>query len=228
MAKQLRLETEETRDTPQVHIVDDDKLWLDAVVSMVESGGFCAVPHVNVGEFMSGLRPNEYSCILLELRMPDVQGMSLMRELYANHRGIPVVMMSDDPTINSAIEALRCGALDLLVKPLRRQALLNRVIAALEVARVGRRRRQRVEEILQMVERLTPRETEVMHLLRAGLTVKQIAYDLGLSHKTVHVHRSRVLDQMRVDSPVCLANLIHDLESLQSPTQFTALAGSTA
>lgn len=202
---------------PEVYVVVDHRLLLDSITAIVRSAGWTAIPHIDAGGLLAALTPDSFACVILDSRMPGVQGTSLLRKLYADHPKVPVIMIGGDADIESAMEALRSGALDFLVKPFLPEELLDRLAQALEIAKVEHVTRKRIREIRLRIQSLTPREFEVMGFLRQGKPVKRIGFELGVSHKTIQVHRARILHAMRIGSVVQLTNLLHELESLQAP-----------
>lgn len=206
-----------TLGAPRVHIVDDDRTILELITKVVRSAGLEPVAHEDAAAFLKSVDPKEYACAILDLVMPETSGLLVLREMQSRGALIPVVMVSGQGSIPTALEAMRSGAVDFLEKPFRVHELLERVHRALEVARDLHARAERVDTIRKRLEGLTPREAELMPFFCAGDSVKKIAFNFDLSPKTVQVHRARILERMGVTSVVELANVVHEMDSSAEP-----------
>jgi FixJ family two-component response regulator len=198
--------------TVRVHVVDDDPAILRVVAKFLGSAGVPSVCHSSAADFLQALEPDEFGCAVVDMVLPGVERFSLLQRLAQDFPGVQVIMMSGHGDIPNAVAAVRQGAMDFLEKPLVRQRLTGLVFGALEIAHERRARAVRGHNTRARIERLTPREIELLPMFCSGRSVKEIAFDLGLSHKTVQVHRSRILDRMQVDSVVELSNLLHEIE----------------
>ena len=207
--------SEEKPERVQVHVVDDDPAMRTLVVKILETDGLEAIPHASGPDFLSRLDSDGAGCVVLDLMMPQSSGLDVLRTLREDHPDLPVVMISGKGDIPKALESLRIGALDFLEKPFRPAQLVERVRQALAIARQRREQLTRARQIQRRIDSLTPREAELLPLFQHGRSVKEIAFELGLSPKTVQVHRSKILRVMQVPSLVDLTNLMHELEEIR-------------
>ena len=198
-----------------VHVVDDDTAVRTMVVRILEAEGLRAISHTSGGEFLSRLDPDEAGCVVLDLLMPRESGLDVLRSLQEDHSDLPVIMISGRADIPKALEAVRSGAVDFLEKPFRPTQLIERVQQALVVARRRRPQLRRARQIRRKIESLTPREAELLPLFQRGRSAKEIAFELGLSPKTVQVHRGKILRAMQVPTVVGLTNLMHEFENIR-------------
>lgn len=198
-----------------VHVVDDEQMMRTMIVQVLGNAGFRTADHASGAELLGALHPDESGCIVLDLLMPQKSGLDVLRSLRAERPELPVIMISGSGDISKALDSLRGGAMDFIEKPFRPAQLIQRVEKALALAGRKRRELSRAREIEQRIEGLTPREAELLPLFQQGRSVKEIAFDLGLSSKTVQVHRSNILRVMQAPSVVDLTNLMHELEGIQ-------------
>ncbi len=158
----------------------------------------------------------EAACLVLDVRMPGLSGTDLQRELQILNRSVPIVFITGHGNIPMSVQAMKAGAVDFLPKPVKDTDLLRAIEQALARAVRDRAERNELEDVLERVEKLTPREREVMVLVVRGLLNKQIAFELGTVEKTIKVHRARVMEKMQVDS---LANLVRLAEKVGIPSK---------
>ena len=193
-------------DQNVVFIVDDDEAVARSLRRVITSTGSEARAFTDAEEFLASYG-GEPGCLLLDVRMPGMGGLELQERLNEAGVDLPIVFMSGHGDVSTACTALRKGAVDFLEKPFREEALLECVEEALarqsERALVRKRRAERDE----LLGKLTAREREVLAALVAGRTVKEIAFELGLSHKTVQVHRSNIMEKTEARSVVELTRL---------------------
>jgi RNA polymerase sigma factor (sigma-70 family) len=190
---------------PIVFVVDDDPAMRDSLRWLLESVGLQVQTYATAAEFLAGRDPSTPGCLVLDVRMPGMSGLDLQEELRRRHTDLPTIVVTGHAEVPMAVRAVKAGAIDFIEKPFSDQLLLDRVRQALEIDRQEREARARREEARRRVGHLTPREREVLDLVVAGRANKEIASALGLSPKTVEVHRARVMEKMEVDS---LADLI--------------------
>jgi FixJ family two-component response regulator len=197
---------------PTVFIVDDDSGVRSSIRVLMKSVGLPATPYPSAKEFLDNYSPHQPGCLVLDIRMPGMSGLELQEAL--NERGavIPVIFISGHADIPMAVEAMRHGAFDFLPKPFRDQDLIDRIQQALA-------RDQEVRESLRehgrtraRIASLTPREKEVLELLTSGKANKMMAQDLGLSQRTVEIHRAHVMEKMGAKSVAQLVRMVMDLE----------------
>lgn len=183
-----------------VHLVDDDPAVRRAVSFVLKTSGFEVTQHVSGVEFLKEVRHAEPGCILLDIRMPDMDGLEVQRELNARGVTMPIVMLTGHGDVTAAVQAMKEGAVDFLEKPSAKDVLLRAIGNAFErleqagdVATAG-------ADAAVRIAALTPREREVLDGLAQGLPNKTIAYDLGISPRTVEVHRANVMTKLGVHS----------------------------
>ncbi len=188
-----------------VYIVDDDPDVRNSLRFLLESVQFRTQSFATAHEFLEAYRPTQPGCLLLDVRMPGMSGLDLQTHLSNQHVGIPIIIVTGHGDVPMAVRALKTGAFDFIEKPFNDEVLLNRVQQAVRVDRERLERERSHSEIKNRVAELTPREQEVMRLVVDGKSNKIIADLLGLSPKTVEVHRAHVMDKMKADS---LADLV--------------------
>ncbi|QDU33820.1 Transcriptional regulatory protein FixJ [Poriferisphaera corsica] len=191
-----------------VYIVDDDEAVRDSLVMLLTSMGMAAVPFESAEAFLESAQksPDQLSgCCVLDVRMPGMSGIEIQNKLGSLGINLPCIMVSGFGDVPSTVDSFKAGAVDFLEKPFNEQQLLDRVQAALLWDAEQRAYTEKLAEISMRYNRLTPRERQVMELVVEGKLNKQIAGELGLSHKTIEVHRAHVMDKMQADS---LAHLV--------------------
>jgi FixJ family two-component response regulator len=196
-----------------VLIVDDDAMVREGIQSLVRSIGLPVLSFASAAEFLRAKIPDVPKCLILDVRMPGQSGLDLHRQLVEANLEIPTVFISGHGDIPMTVRAMKQGAMEFLTKPVRGQDLLDAVQSALERDRALRNSRAEFESIRRRFESLTPRETEVLNLVVAGLLNKQIADELGTSELTVKTHRAHLMEKTQADS---LASLVRMAEKLKS------------
>lgn len=197
----------------QVFAVDDDPIVLRAIERMLRSHNIAVEGFTSPNAFLARLPYEGVACVLLDLKMPGLSGLDVQTAMMARGISMPIIFLSAQSDVPSTVRAMRGGAVDFLEKPMEEDQLL----AALERARLEsismheEQRRQRDAE--ERLARLTKREREVCDLVAAGLLNKQIAHELGMSEKTVKVHRGRVTRKLDVSSVAALVRLLSTRES---------------
>lgn len=192
-------------DSAQVHVVDDDPAVRDSLCFLLESAGFAVRTYASAVEFLAEAPRLRDGCVLTDVRMPDIDGLTLQRRLAELGNRVPVIVMTGHGDVPIAVEALKTGASDFLEKPFDDQHLLRAIGVALEASEAARVRRESEDALRARLESLTPREREVLDRLVGGLPNKTIAHDLGTSPRTVEVQRARVMEKMGARS---LADLV--------------------
>ncbi|MGA6983651.1 MAG: response regulator transcription factor [Candidatus Sulfotelmatobacter sp.] len=198
---------------PLVFVIDDDALTRDGIKSLIKSIGLRAEAFASAQDFMLAKRPDAPACLVLDVRMPGVNGLDFQRQLSEAKIHIPIIFISGHGDIPMSVRAMKEGALEFLTKPVRGQDLLDAVQKAVAHDRELRKERAELNELRNRFESLTPRETEVLNLVVAGLLNKQIAFELGTSELTVKTHRAHVMEKTQADS---LAHLVRMSEKLKS------------
>lgn len=195
-----------------VFIVDDDEAVRNSLRFVFKSVGLTASPFASAQEFLAAYDPNQPGCLVLDVRMPGMSGLALQEQLNLRGAIIPVIFISGHGDIPMAVEAIQHGAFDFLQKPFRDQDLIDRVQRALardQTNRAGLRERNRIRE---RFESLTPRERDVLALMTQGKPNKVMAADLGLSQRTVEIHRAHVMEKTGAASIAQLVRMAMDLD----------------
>lgn len=191
-----------------VFIVDDEPDVREAVEMLLASVGLAAEGHGSADAFFAAVDPGRPGCLVLDVRLPGMNGLRAQQELARRDYALPIVFISGHADIPMAVRAVQDGAVDFLEKPFGDQALLDRVERALEIDRERRRQAAERAEALAGYALLTPREREVLTCLLAGKVNKIIARELDLSTRTVEIHRARVLEKMGVRNASQLVRLV--------------------
>ena len=190
---------------PAVFIVDDDESVRKALSRLITSVGLKVETFSSATEFLKRDPYNGPACLVLDIRMPGLSGLDLQTELAKAQRTLSIVFITGHGNIPMSVQALKAGAVDFLEKPFEEQALLDAVHLAIQKDRLAKEKLTELREIQERVESLTPREREVFALVVTGMLNKQIAFELGISEKTIKVHRARVMQKMQAES---LADLV--------------------
>lgn len=191
--------------SPQVYVVDDDQAVRDALQLLLRSVKIESQVFASGQDFLAALDREARGCVLLDIRMPGMSGMDVQKEMNQRGAGLAVIFLTGHGDVPMAVQAMQEGAFDFVQKPFRDQDLLDTIRRALEQSDSQHEQREQVDEIRTQLAILTPRETEVLGKVVAGKSNKVIASDLGLSTRTVEIHRSRVMEKMQADS---LAHLV--------------------
>ncbi|NIR29127.1 MAG: response regulator transcription factor [Gammaproteobacteria bacterium] len=188
-----------------VFVVDDDPEVRESLQWLLQSAGFEVMTFDSPQAFLDTYHEEMYGCVLLDLRMPEMDGLALQRQLTARGIRLPVIILSAHVDVPTAVEAMRAGAVDVLQKPFEDQLLIDRINQALREDASTREREDEHAEIVARVATLTPREREVLDRLVEGATSKAVAQALGISVRTAEVHRANVMRKMQARS---LAELV--------------------
>jgi FixJ family two-component response regulator len=191
-----------------VFVVDDDDAVRDSLELLLRSVGLRAEAYRSAADFLAAHDPERPGCLLLDIRMPGLSGLDLQRELIARGAIVPVIFLTGHADVATAVRALHDGAVDFVQKPFRDQDLLDRVNKAIALDATSRADLARRTEILERMGALTARESEVMERVVDGSPNKAIAYDLGISERTVEVHRARVMEKMQATSLPHLVRMV--------------------
>jgi FixJ family two-component response regulator len=198
---------------PVIHVVEDEPDVRDALAMLVRSVGYRAQTYPNADEFLARYRPEHAGCLLADVRMPGMSGLELQERLSREDPALPAIIMTGHGDVPMAVRAMKAGAFDFIEKPFNDQVLLDRLAEAIAQARrsgdTAAGRRLAAARYAQ----LTPREREVMTGIVAGRLNKLIADDLGLSVRTVEIHRAHIMEKMQASSLSALVRMAMLLEN---------------
>lgn len=196
-----------TPDEAVVYIVDDDRSFRTSLERLLAASGYVAIGFESASAFLAEARLRRPACLLLDVRLPDLDGLDVQVELNARNVTLPIVFMTGHGSIPMSVRAMKQGAIEFLPKPFRPEELHDAIASALErdVRLCGAERL--AGRAQDLIAALTPREKEVLRWVIAGKLNKQIAFALGTSEKTIKVHRSRVMEKTNVNSVADLVRL---------------------
>ena len=185
---------------PIIFVVDDDEAVRLSTEMLVRSMGLRAESFDSAAEFLEDFDPQQPGCVILDIRMPGMSGLELQEHLNELGAKIPVIFVTGHGDVPMAVKAMKAGAVDFLQKPFRDQELIDRVHSALDRDSEHREESEARSRIQAHVDTLTSREIEVMDQVVEGRANKEIAFELGLSPRTVEIHRARVMSKMKAES----------------------------
>ncbi|HZB90368.1 MAG TPA: response regulator FixJ [Stellaceae bacterium] len=193
---------------PRIFIVDDDDAVRDSLELLLRSAGFNAVAaFASARDFLAEAGPVAGECLLLDVRMPDMDGLELQEELNRRDLRLGVIIMTGHGDVPIAVRAMKAGASDFIEKPFSDELLLDCVRRVRREAEAARRESGEGEEVRRRLQLLTPRERDVLNGMIAGHPNKLIAHALGISPRTVEIHRARVMDKMAAHSLSALVRM---------------------
>lgn len=198
--------------TPTVFVVDDDDAVRNSLRLLLKSVGLATEAMSCAGEFLESYRPSHPGCLVLDVRMPGMSGLELQQELNVRGATLPVIFITGHGDIPMAVEAMQHGAFDFLQKPFRDQDLIDRIRRALAKDAKMRAALEERGRIRERLESLTPREHEVLALMVQGKPNKVMAHELGVSQRTVEIHRARVMEKSGASSLAQLVRMVMDQE----------------
>ena len=198
----------ESENTQTVYVVEDDEAVRDSLSLLLQSEGLPVVAYDRASRFLEDWTPQLRGCIVLDIRMPEMDGMELQKALNERHSVLPIIFVTGHGDVPLAVDALQQGADDFIEKPYREDQLLEKIRAALARDAEQRELMEKKQLILDRIESLTPREKEIMERMVAGQANKVIAIELDISQRTVEIHRSRVMHKMGTHSLAQLVRMI--------------------
>jgi RNA polymerase sigma factor (sigma-70 family) len=193
-----------------VFVVDDDASVRKGLSRLLKSAGWNTETYATANDFLARPTFPGIGCLLLDVRLPGMKGPELRDQMNARRISLPVIFLTGHGDVPTSVEAMKKGAVDFLLKPVDDRVLLQAIETAVERHRAGRAQAKTLETIHEHLARLSDREREVMEYVIAGCLNKEIADELGISEKTVKVHRGRVMHKMEVNS---VAELVHRCET---------------
>jgi len=211
-----------TKDDHVVWIVDDDERMREALAELLASHGMRAVTFSSAGDYVRADKPKVSACLILDIELPDINGLDLQRQISGGHP--PIVFITGHGDIPSSVRAIKDGAVDFLTKPFSEADLMNAVQTAIAQDREAIAARLEFEVLIQRYQSLTPREREVLPLVVSGLLNKQAAAELGISEVTLQMHRRNVMQKMAATS---FADLVRIAERLEVPLTHSRRSGGS-
>jgi FixJ family two-component response regulator len=199
-------------DRAMVHVVDDDASLRGALEGLFHSVGLVTQTYAAARDFLAKSPVDQPGCIVIDIRLPDMNGLDFQARLTEMGNRLPVVMMTGHGDISMSVRAMKRGAVDFLSKPFNDQDMLDAVMAAIERDRKRREVEGDLSQMQQRLQTLSPRELQVMQLVTCGKMNKQVAGDLGISEITVKIHRGAAMRKMGART---LADLVRMAESVK-------------
>jgi len=196
---------------PTVFIIDDDRGMRQAIQDLVESVGLRAQAFATGQEFLNNQRTSEPSCLILDVRLPQMSGLDFQRQLAETGVQMPIIFITAHGDIPMSVRALKSGAVEFLTKPFRDQDLLDAIQQALQRDIAAREQQAEIHNLQERYQLLTTREREVMTLVVTGMLNKQIASEISASEGTVKIHRGQVMRKMQAESVVELVRMADKL-----------------
>ena len=202
-----------TTQTPIVYVVDDDARIRDSLAALLSTYDLHAIPLPSATEYLAHAKPDVPSCLILDVELPDINGLDLQSQTEESHHP-QIVFISGHGDVPMSVRAMKAGAVDFLTKPFLQEELMRAVHAAIELDRAARQERAEFAALDQRLSFLTPRERDVLPLVVSGLLNKQAAAELGISETTIQIHRGQIMKKMQADS---LAELVRMAATLNIP-----------
>ena len=198
---------------PLVYLVDDDDAVRDSLGLLLRSIGLDCELYASAFDFLKHYDPRRQACLVADIRMPGLSGLELQQRLNEQRTEVPIIFITGHGDVPMAVNAMKAGAADFIQKPFRDQDLIDRIHKALDKDKERRVAHAEQDAIRARLALLTPRETEVMQRVVRGQANKVIAMDLGVSQRTVELHRARVMRKLKMRS---LAELVHAVDKVNA------------
>ncbi|RMC99926.1 DNA-binding response regulator [Aquitalea palustris] len=190
---------------PTVFIVDDDPAVRDSLALLIMAQGMRTVTFASAMEFLDSYTEGEIGCMVLDIRMPQITGLALQEKLVERGVTIPIVFITGHGDIEQCRRAFQSGAIDFLTKPIDQNRLIDSLRKGIRMSIHQQQQEEETQEVMQLLDRISGREREVLELVADGMSSKEIARQLDLSPRTIEVHRANLFSKLGVDS---LADLI--------------------
>lgn len=200
----MNAETQENQSEPVVFIVDDDESVRDSLSVLLSVAGFRTSSYPSCESFLESYKPRDRGCLILDMRLPQMSGLDLHKQLMGKGFILPVIMITAYADVKTAVEAMKTRVFDFIEKPFDDTEIISLVRSALEYGEESRGRHAWREQHVQHLQRLTSREHQVFELLAEGRTNKEIGRLLEISPRTVEIHRARVMEKLEIQN-------LHDL-----------------
>jgi two-component system response regulator FixJ len=204
-------------EADSVYVVDDDAALRKALTLFLQAEGFNVEAYASARAFLDACQPDCHGCLILDIGMPDMDGLALQQALAARGVRLPIIFLTGQGDIPKAVQAVKGGAVDFLEKPAGDAEILGRVRAAMAHEDKRRKEDQRRLKLKKRFERLTPRERKVMSLLVTGMSNKVVGRKLGISPRTVEVHRFRIMEKMVAKSILELIDMAGECGVFEKP-----------
>ena len=200
--------------TPIVFVVDDDISVRESLELLIRCAGWQAETFASAQEFLARPRVNAPSCLVLDVTLPDLNGLDLQKRVAVDRTDMPIIFITGNGDVPMTVQAMKAGAVEFLTKPFADEVLVNAIRHAIERSRVATGQEAEIQTLRTRYASLTRREREVMALVVSGLLNKQVGAELGTSEITVKTHRGKVMRKMKVGS---LADLVRIAAKLSLP-----------
>ena len=205
----------EPNEANTVFVIDDDCSLREALTLFLETEGFVVEAYASSGAFLDGYRPERRGCLILDIGLPGMDGLTLQQTLRMRGIRLPVIFLTGQGDIPKAVQAVKEGAMDFLEKPASHEEILSRIHVALDDAAQHATEERVGSEILGRYERLTPRQREIMQLVTSGLSNKEVARKLNISTRTAEGHRFRIMEKMQATSLLELTEMGQACKALE-------------
>jgi FixJ family two-component response regulator len=204
-------------DEAIVFVVDDDAEVRESLEALIRVGGWVPETFASARAFLERPRPDAPSCLVLDVSLPDLNGLELQARIAGDRADLPIIFITGYGDVPMTVKAMKAGAVEFLTKPFGHEALLSAIAQAIDRSRAALAREAQLRSLWDDYETLSPREREVMRLVVAGMLNKQVGAELGISETTVKGHRGMVMRKMHADSLADLVNMAAELGLTRTP-----------